>query len=138
MRTADAVGHDLKFACNECGKVATRVRVLEPGEIPGAQDDFWASLTSDARRLCVEVDGLQAWTSKRSETPEEILSNWLAEDFHALRRENNMQTANRCFDCEKWYCADHTRSERIVYGAPAYDYYFASVCSRCYQCTVER
>lgn len=101
-------------------------------------ETFWASPTSDARRLCVEVDGLQAWTSKRSETPEEILSNWLAEDFHALRRENNMQTANRCFDCEKWYCADHTRSERIVDGAPAYDYYFASVCPLGHQRTVER
>lgn len=114
MRTVDAVGHDLKFACNECGTVATRVRVLEPGEVPESQDAFGASLTSDAQRLCIEVDGLQSWTSERSASPEVVLSDWLAEDFRALRREDSIQTANRCFECEKWYCADHTRSERIV------------------------
>ncbi len=59
MRAVDAVEHDLKFTCNECGKVATRVRVLEPDEVPEAQDEFGASLTSDARRLCVEVDGFR-------------------------------------------------------------------------------
>ncbi len=49
-----------------------------------------------------------------------------------------MQTANRCFDCGKSYCADHNRWDRIVYGAPAYDYYFLSVCPRGHERTVER
>lgn len=119
VRTVDAVEHDLKFACNDCSKVATRVRVLEPDEVPEAQDEFGASLTIDARRLCTEKLGLQGWTSRRSGSPEEILHDWLAEDYHALRREDEIQVANRCFDCEKWYCTDHSRWERIVYGAPA-------------------
>ena len=130
--------HDLKFACSECGKVATRVRVLEPGDVPEAQDEFWSSLTSDTRRLCIEVDGLQGWTSPSSDSPQEILRDWLAEDFQALSRKREMQTANRCFDCEKWYCADHPRWERIVYGAPAYDYYFERVCPQGHKVTVER
>ena len=49
-----------------------------------------------------------------------------------------MKTANRCFDCENWYCADHSPWERIVYGVPAYDYYFATVCPRGHKRTVER
>ena len=49
-----------------------------------------------------------------------------------------MQVANRCFDCEEWYCGDHGGWERIVYGAPAYDYYFANVCPRGHERTIER
>ena len=130
--------HDLEYACSECGKVATRVRVLEPGEVPEAQDEFWSSLTSDSRRLCVEVDGMGGWTSPTTDSHQEILRDWLAEDFHALRREYAKQTANRCFDCEKWYCADHPRWDRIVYGVPAYDYYFERVCPLGHKSTVER
>ena len=138
MRTVDTMEHDLEFACSECGKVATRVRVLEPGEVPEEQDEFWAGLTSDTRRLCIEVDGLQGWTSPRADSPQEILRDWLAEDFHALRSVYGMQTANWCFDCGKWYCADHSPWERIVYGAPAYDYYFKRVCPLGHKRTVER
>lgn len=138
MRTVGAVEYDLKFTCSECDKVATRVRILEPGEVPEAQGEFGASLTSDTRRLCIEVNGLGGWTSRRSGSPQEILRDWLAEDLHALRDEDEMQTANRCFDCEKWYCSDHARWDRIVYGAPSYDYYFVSVCPRGHERTVER
>jgi hypothetical protein len=132
------VEHDLKFDCAECGKVATRVRVLERGEVPEAQDEFWAGLTSDTRRLCVEVDGLASWTSQREASPEQILRDWVAADFPALRCEDNMQTANRCFKCNKWYCATHSPFERIVDGAPAYDYYFRSICPHGHVRTVER
>lgn len=138
MDTVDTTEYDLAFACAECGKIATLVRVLEPGEVPEAQDEFGASLTSDTQRLCVEVDGMGGSTSPRQGSPQEILSDWLAEDFAALKREEPTQMANRCFECEEWYCADHLRHERIVYGAPAYDYYFASVCPRGHQRTVER
>jgi hypothetical protein len=134
----DTVEYDLEFTCAECGKVATRVRVLEPGEVPEGQDEFWASLTSDTRRLCVEVDGMGGRTSEREGEPQEILRDWLAGDFVALKSEEPTQMANRCFECEEWYCTDHLRHERVVYGAPAYDYYFASVCPRGHERTVER
>jgi hypothetical protein len=138
MSSVNTMEYDLKFVCSECGKVATRVRILEPGEVPEAQDEFWSNLTSDTRRLCIEVDGLQGWTSQRTGSPEEILRDWLAEDFQTLLREDEMQVANRCFDCEKWYCGDHGRWERVVYGAPAYDYYFEIVCPGGHERTVER
>jgi hypothetical protein len=95
---------DLVFTCSKCGKVATRVRVLEPGEVPETQDTFWSSLTSDSRRLCIEIGGLQSWTSQRTDSPQEILRDWIAEDFLALRRGDETQVANRCFECEQWYC----------------------------------
>lgn len=57
------------------------------------------------------------WSSKREGEPQEILRDWLAEDFVALETEEPTQMANRCFQCEEWYCADHLRYERIVYGA---------------------
>ena len=130
--------YDLAFICSECGKVATRVRVLKSGEVPETQDPFWSGLTSDSRRLCIEVDGLQSWTSRTTGSPQEILRHWIAEDFLALRDEDETKVANRCFECEKWYCSEHTPWERIVYGAPAYDYYFTRVCPRGYESTVER
>ncbi|MEN8114044.1 MAG: hypothetical protein ABFS21_06615 [Actinomycetota bacterium] len=138
MRTVDAVEYDLRFACNECGKTATRVRVLEPGEAPEAQDEFGASLTIESQRLCVEVDGFGGWTSRCSGSPQEILRDWLAGDFVALRDRDEPQTANRCFECGKWYCADHNRWDRIVYGSPWYDYYFQTVCPQGHERTVER
>lgn len=138
MSTVADMDCDLVFTCSKCGKVATRVRVLEPGEVPETQDTFWSSLTSDSRRLCIEIGGLQSWTSQRTDSPQEILRDWIAEDFLALRRGDETQVANRCFECEQWYCADHAPWERIVYGAPAYDYYFARVCPRGHECTVER
>jgi hypothetical protein len=138
MDTVDTMEYDLVFTCAECGKTATRVRVLEPGEVPEAQDEFGASLTIDTQRLCVEVDGMGGRTSKRQGSPQEILRDWLAEDFAALKREEPTQMANRCFKCEEWYCADHLQHERIVYGSPWYDYYFTSVCPRGHQRTVER
>jgi hypothetical protein len=78
------------------------------------------------------------WTSMRQGLPQEILRDWLAEDFAALKREDPTQMANRCFQCKEWYCAGHLLHERIVYGAPAYDYYCASVCPRGHQRTVKR
>ena len=130
--------YDLAFMCSECGKVATRVRVLKSCEVPETQDPFWSGLTSDSRRLCIEVDGLQSWTSRTTGSPQEILRHWIAEDFLALRDEDETKVANRCFECEKRYCSNHTPWERIVYGAPAYDYYFTRVCPRGYESTVER
>ena len=130
--------YDLAFICSECGKVATRVRVLKSGEVPETQDPFWSGLTSDSRRLCIEVDGLQSWTSRTTGSPQEILRHWIAEDFLALRDEDETKVANRCFEREKWYCSNHTTWERIVYGAPAYDYYFTRVCPQGHESTVER
>ena len=138
MSSVANMEYDLAFICSECGKVATRVRVLEPGEVPETQDAFWSSITSDSRRLCVEVAVLQSWTSRATGSPQEILRYWIAEDFPALRSTDEIQVANRCFECEKWYCASHGPWERIVDGAPEYDYYFARVCPQGHECTVER
>jgi hypothetical protein len=133
------VGHP---GISECHSRPTYERghplVCITGSLPERQDEFRASLTSDTRRLCVEVDGMGGWTSKREGEPQEILCDWLAGDSAAFRSEEPTQMANRCFQCKEWYCADHLRHERIVYGAPAYDYYFASVCTRGHEPTVER
>ncbi len=138
MSSVATMEYDLAFTCSECGKVATRVRVLKSGEVPETQDPFWSSLTSDSRRICIEIDGFASWTSRTTGSPQEILRHWIAEDFLTLRNEDETKVANRCFECEEWYCSDHTPWERIVYGAPAYDYYFARVCPRGHECTVER
>ncbi len=138
MSSVATMEHDLAFTCSECGKVATRVRVLEPGEVPETQDPFWSNLTSDSRRICIEIDGFASWTSQTTGSPREILRHWIAEDFLALRDEDETKVANRCFECDKWYCSDHDPWKRIVDGAPAYDYYFARVCPRGHESTVER
>ena len=133
---AEVPENDLVFPCSECGTTATRVRLMEPGQVPEAQDAFGADITRDECKIVLEIDG----HGGRSDTirADEVFQNWIDFDVHAIRSNESMALINWCYTCEKWYCAAHLRSRRVVYGAPMYDYYYEVVCPEGHSRNVDR
>jgi len=129
---------EVVFVCSICGRQATKVEILDPGERIAGQTEFWSQMGGDKRRLAVVVDGLIGWTSALSGESDEVLIEFREGDFDSLRAKDDQYTASYCFDCGAWYCSDHSPFERVVYGAPAYDYYFTSTCPRGHSRKVER